>query len=134
MTLAELIVLVALITVLGGAAAPNLASLLGSIRLPLAAHQLAADLTAARATAVLRNTGARVTFTDHAYAVEYDLGTPRAVGARLPAGVRVARLPVSGEIRFYPSGRADNATVVLAGARDARRSVVVNQRGRVGVQ
>jgi Tfp pilus assembly protein FimT len=134
LSVAELVLVLALATVLTGAALPRLSPLLASIRLPVGARQLAADLAVARATAVLRNTNARVTFSADAYTVRYDLGTPQEVFGRLPAGIHVESLPVSETIRFYPTGRADNGTVVLAGSGGARRSIVVNQRGRVVVR
>ncbi len=134
LSLAELVLVLAATTALAGAALPRLSLLLGSIRLPLGARQLAADLALARATAVLRNTNVRVTFSGDAYTVRYDLGVPREVFGRLPAGVHVQSLPASETIRFYPTGRADNGTVVLAGSSGARRSVVINQRGRVVVR
>lgn len=134
LTMAELVLVLAMTTVIAGTALPRVSLLLASIRLPLGARQLAADLALARATAVLRNTSVRVTFSADAYTVRYDLGAPREVFGRLPAGVHVESLPVSQTIRFYPTGRADNGTVVLAGSSGARRSVVVNQRGRVVVR
>jgi Tfp pilus assembly protein FimT len=134
LSVAELVLVLALTTVIAGAALPRLSSLLASIRLPVGARQLASDLAVARATAVLRNTNARVTFSTDAYTVRYDLGAPQEVLGRLPAGVHVESLPVSETIRFYPTGRADNGTVVLAGSSGARRSIVVNQRGRVVVR
>jgi Tfp pilus assembly protein FimT len=134
LSLAELVVAMAAAAVLAGAALPQLSVLLASVRLPLGARQLAADLTLARATAVLRNTNVRVTFSSETYTVHYDAGAPGEVFGRLPAGVRVESLPASQTIRFYPTGRADNGTVVLAGGSGAHRSVVVNQRGRVVVR
>ena len=134
LSLMELVVVLATTTILAGAALPRLSLLLASIRLPVGARQLAADLAQARGAAVLRNTNARVTFSADTYTVRYDVGEPREVFARLPAGVHVESLPASATIRFYATGRADNGTVVLAGGSGAHRSVVVNQRGRVVVR
>jgi Tfp pilus assembly protein FimT len=133
-SLAELVVVMAFASIMAGAALPRLSLLLASIRLPIGARQLAADLALARATAVLRNTNVRVTFAADAYTVRYEIGAPREVLGRLPAGVHVESLPASEAIRFYATGRADNGTVVLAGSSGARRSIVVNQRGRVVVR
>jgi hypothetical protein len=111
-----------------------MAALLAAVRLPLAARQLATDLGVARATAVLRNTRASVTFVTGGYTVAYEIGEPARVAATLPAGVRVLTTPVSGTLRFFPSGGADNGTVVLAGPGGRRRAVVVNQRGRIVIR
>jgi len=134
LSLMELVVVLATTTILVGAALPRLSLLLAFVRLPVGARQLAADLAQARGAAVLRNTNARVTFSADTYTIHYDVGAPREVFGRLPASVHIESLPASGTIRFYPTGRADNGTVVLAGGSGAHRSVVVNQRGRVVVR
>jgi Tfp pilus assembly protein FimT len=134
LTLAELLVGAAVASILVGVAVPSVATLLASVRLPLGARQVAADLHVARATAVLRNTRARVTFTHRGYTVQYEAGEPREVGAALPPSIRVVSLPRSGMVRFFPTGSADNATVTLGGPSGERRFVVVNQRGRVVIR
>jgi hypothetical protein len=102
--------------------------------LPLAARRLATDLHVVRATAVLRNTRAQVTFARDRYTTRYEAGVPRTVDAALTPGVRVARLPRSGVLRFFPTGRADNGTVVLTTSTRDVRSVVINQRGRIAIR
>ena len=134
LTFAELLVSLAVAAILFGVATPRIAMMLGAIRLPLGTRQLASDLNMARTTAVLRNTRGRMTFSGNAYTTRYDAGEPREVRGALPAGVRIARVPRSGAVRFFPTGRADNATVVVAGANGRRRSVVINQRGRVVIR
>lgn len=134
LTLAELLLGLSVGAILAGVGVPPAARLLASIRLPLAAHRLAADLSLARSTAVLRNTRARVTFDENRYTVHFDAGEPNEVHAILQAGIRIGRVPRSGMLRFFPTGRADNGTVVLAAASGSSRSVVVNQRGRIVVR
>lgn len=133
-TLAELLVVVAVTSIIGAAAVPRVGPVLAAIRLPLGARQLATDLSVARATAVLRNTRAHITFRENAYTVRYDAGEPAEILAILPPGIRIVDLPTSGMLRFFSSGSADNGTVVLAAASGNRRAVVVNQRGRVVVR
>jgi len=133
-TLAELLLGLALAAILASVGLPHAASLLATIRLPLSAHQLASDLSLARADAVLRNTPARVTFTGNRYTVRFDAGEPSEVQAALHPGVLVASAPRSGMVRFFPTGRADNGTVVLTTSLGGTRSVVVNQRGRIVVR
>jgi Tfp pilus assembly protein FimT len=134
MTVVELLVGLAFGAILAGAGVLNAARFLATIRLPLGARQLASDMSLARATAVLRNTRARVTFADDRYSVHFDLGEPREMHATLQPGIHVASAPRSGSIRFFPTGRADNGTVVLATDWGGRRSVVVNQRGRIAIR
>ncbi len=134
LTVAELLTVVAVVSILTAASVPRLVALFAAVRLPLGARQLAADLGVARATAVLRNARASVTFIADGYTVRYDAGEPATVSAALPPGVRIRETPVSGMIRFFPSGTADNGTVVLAGAAGGTRAVVVNQRGRIVVR
>jgi Tfp pilus assembly protein FimT len=133
-TIAEALAAAAVVGIVMAASAPRVAALLAAIRLPLAARQLAADLGVARATAVLRNARASVTFAANGYSVRYEVGEPSRVSATLPAGVRIQTTPASGTLRFFPSGGADNGTIVLAGAGGQRRAVVVNQRGRIVIR
>ena len=133
-TVVELLLGLALGAILAGAGALNAARLLATIRLPLGARQLASDMSLARATAVLRNTRARVTFDGDHYSVHFDAGEPREMEVALQPGIHVASVPRSGSVRFFPTGRADNGTVVLARDWGGRRSVVVNQRGRIAVR
>ena len=45
----------------------------------------------------------------------------------------MSRTTSGGDVRFFSSGMVDNATFTL-GVGDARRRVIVNQRGRVTVE
>ena len=133
-TLAELLVVIAMLGLLLTASLPGLAGQLAAARLPLAARTLAAHLGLARTNAVLRNSRATVTFTENGYVVRYESGTPATTAATLLPGIHVQRTPVSGVVRFHPSGIAENGTVILVGASGDTRAVVVNQRGRITVQ
>ncbi len=75
-----------------------------------------------------------MTFDDNRYTVSFDVGEPSEVETVMQPGVHVARLPRSGMVRFFPTGRADNATMVLTTSSGGSRSVVINQRGRVVVR
>jgi Tfp pilus assembly protein FimT len=134
MTLAELLLALVLASILMTAGALQVSRFLASIRLPLAARRLAADLHVARATAVSRNTRAHVTFAGGRYSILYGSGEPREVHAALDEMVRIVAVPRAGILRFFSTGYADNGTIVLATASGSRRSVVVNQRGRIIVR
>jgi Tfp pilus assembly protein FimT len=134
MTLAELLLVLALSSILMTAGTLQVSRFLASIRLPLAARQLASDLHVARATAVSRNTRAQVAFADGRYSIRYDSGDPREVHATFDRTIRIVAVPRAGILRFFSTGYADNGTIVLATASGGRRSVVVNQRGRIVVR
>jgi Tfp pilus assembly protein FimT len=134
LTVLELIVTLGLLTIVTAIGVSSLAASLAALRLPLGARQLADDLYAARSTALLRNTPARITFTDTAYRIAFAAGEPADHGADLPPGIRIVERPRAGLLRFFPSGLADNGTVVLAASSGRRRTVVVNQRGRITVR
>ncbi len=51
-------------------------------------------------------------------------------GFAFAPGITLRNVPARGRLRFYASGLADNATIVL-GTDDATTSIVVNQRGIV---
>ncbi len=109
-------------------------------------NSLAANshLNAARSTVVQALIDARLQAASRAETVELaigsrSLGPARAGGGavlsaevRLPAGTYVARAPARGRVRFFATGLADNATVVVAASGSAgEASVVVNQRGMI---
>jgi len=131
LTVAELLAAIAVLSVLAGLTTLRAARLMSSIHLPLDARRLAADLSLARATAVLRNTRATITFTHHAYTVRYDRGAPEKTRGVLHRDVGIVAIPRAGALSCYASGRCDNGTVVLASNAGERRSVVLNMRGRV---
>jgi hypothetical protein len=134
LTALELIITLGIIAILTAIGVSNLSALLGALRLPVGARQLADDLGTARSTAVLRNTLARITFTNTGYTIRFAAGEPAEHRADLPPGIQIVQTPGSGLLRFFPSGLADNGTVMLAATSGRRRTVVVNQRGRITIR
>jgi len=133
-TLAELLLVLGLVSILSTVGAIEVSRFLASLRVPLAARQLATDLHVARATAVARNARARITFTTGGYRIRYERGNPRETHAALPNAVRIVTAPRSGTLRFWPTGTVDNGTIVLAAMNGGQRAIVVNQRGRVSIR
>lgn len=138
LTLLELLVTLA---VLGGVAAgavlvwPRIDA---GLRLEAAVRQLAADLHDARGLAVASAARTRVVLA--AGATAYDVERADDDGAfqrrarrALPRGIRVAAVNSGGDLVFTARGNAENGTVTLADGRGARKSLRLNQRGRVTV-
>lgn len=115
LTLAELLVVVALVAVLAGLALPPLARGARLRVIRAAALQLDADLTAARSRAVVRNTRFGVSFVvtePGAYRIvsEDDLtpdpGTGRLSGSRVPLEEALRDAVQAGPVRRLPAGVA----------------------------
>ena len=131
-SLVETVVMLGVAGILLGAAWPHAADFLDVVELRSAAVRFAAALSRGRTAALTEG---------RAWRLRID-GTSRFVMApldddappeRLPDGVFFAGATSGGDVRFFPSGLVDNATFTL-GVGDARRRVIVNQRGRVTVE
>jgi Tfp pilus assembly protein FimT len=123
-----------LATVLAGVSVVRLVELVQTVRLAGAAREVATALRLARGVALSADAAIEVRF-DLARAVceTRDRAGILLETRRLPPGVGFSGLPARARVLFGGLGAAENATITLAaGAR--RRSVVVNQRGRVRVQ
>jgi prepilin-type N-terminal cleavage/methylation domain-containing protein len=130
-TLLETLVVMAIAAVLATASFPRAAGLLRDLELRGAVVQLGGAIVRGR-TAALREgrTWALV-----AHGRSFSLGPLGEEGAResLPGRVAISAATSGGEVRFSPTGIAENATFTLA--LDAvERRVVVNQRGRVTLE
>lgn len=132
-TLLEALLGLALASILTGIGATRLVALVDGARLAGTARTLATALRLARGRAL----GAGIPIE-----VRFDVAgrhwTVRAAGhvldaQALPPPVVFATVPARQRIVFGALGTADNATVTLA-AGERRRSVIVNQRGRVRFQ
>ena len=60
-----------------------------------------------------------------------ELALPDGHSVALPKGFRIVAAPADGDVAFFASGVADNATVVLLGPNDREIRTVVHQRGRI---
>ena len=131
-SLVETVVVVAVAGILVGAAWPRAADLLDTVALRSAAVRFASALARGRTAALTEGRAWRLRV----------YGTTRSVLAPLDGDAAAEPLPgrtffagatSGGDVRFFPSGLADNATFTL-GVGDARRRVILNQRGRVTVE
>jgi prepilin-type N-terminal cleavage/methylation domain-containing protein len=131
-TLLELLVTLAVIGLMAVAAWPRLTAMGAGLELRAGVMRLASAFLRARTAALARGRAWEVRVLDDRTFAVGAVGEA-AVRTELPPGVRFVRSTAGGVVRFSPSGRAGNATLVLA-ASGLRRSVVVNQRGRVSVR
>jgi len=128
-SLVEMVVVLAVAGVLLGAAWPSVAGYLETVELRSAALRFAAALARGRVGALTEGRIWEIRVAD----LRSFVLAPQGVGGgaeRLAGAAFFAGATSGGDVRFFPSGLADNATFTL-GAGDARRRVIVNQRGRV---
>ncbi|MEW6269107.1 MAG: type II secretion system protein [Thermodesulfobacteriota bacterium] len=133
-SLVEIVLAVALAGVMLGVAWPSVASYREAAELRSATLRLASALARGRVAALtegrtwlLRLDGIR------RWVLAPLDESPDAPAEELPGATFVAAATSGGDVRFFPSGLADNATFTL-GAGDQRRRVIVNQRGRITVE
>jgi Tfp pilus assembly protein FimT len=121
--------------VLLGAALPGVAAYLDTAELRSASVHFAAALSRGRVAALTEGRTWRLYLADaRRYALGPQDGEDAEVAVEhLPGDAFFAGATSGGDVRFFPSGLVDNATFTL-GAGDARRRVIVNQRGRVTVE
>lgn len=132
-SLVETIAVLALGAVLLGAAVPAVARLLDTVELRSATVRLGAALARGRVAALTEGRVWRLAVAGTRSFVLAPVGDEEALAEALPGATFFAGATSGGDVRFFPSGLADNATFTL-GAGDARRRVIVNQRGRVTVE
>jgi prepilin-type N-terminal cleavage/methylation domain-containing protein len=136
-TLLELVVVVAIVLVVAAGAMLAWPRVEAAFALETGLHQLASELQVARALAVASAGRVRVVLRvgERRYrrerALEGGYEVDR-VGA-LPSGIAVAAVGSGGDLAFSGRGDGENATVVLADRRGVRRSLVLNQRGRMTI-
>ncbi len=134
-TLLELLVALAAAGVLIGTAVLGAGAFLARLELRAGALRTAGAALRARSAAVREGRAWALAAGTRSLVAGPVGGEPRLV-VRLPPRVRLVRATSGGEVRFDPTGRAENATFTLAldGGRDGVARVVVNQRGRVRVE
>ena len=148
-TLTELMVTIAIISVLSAIATPNVLQWMQSRKLTVGTQEILSALNAARFRAVKDNAHAIINFntTQDSYRVFLDLnrnnrwddGTDTGLAAeKMPAGISITEASFAGGaswIRFdgqgLPNGLGGHVVIVDPGGR--MRQVVVNVTGRIQV-
>jgi len=141
-TLVEIIIVIAVITIIAALAYPNFQGFMASRRLNGAARQVQGDLLAARMRSVSENREIKVKFINgNQYTMFYDynnngqVDTGEAIETRdiHPVYYDVVITPVSGYAPlFYPRGTANTGEITLTGTAGSK-TVTVNTVGRVGI-
>ena len=137
-TVLELLVAIAIAAIVAGGGVLVWPRFGAALRLEVALHQLAADLRQAQTLASATAGRVRLVFarggTTYVRERADDAGTYRADETyRLPPGITVADVNSGGDLIFSARGQAENGTVVLGDGRGVRRSLRINQRGRITV-
>jgi len=124
-TLLETLVVIAIMALIAGIVAPNMAQALNVLTLHETARVLQADLRVARATAI--RTGQKVDLTASNNGHEYDwIGGSRF----LPSGVT---LKMSNPVVVYPDGSLESASMVLTSGRRQYQVYLDSTTGAVSV-
>lgn len=131
LTLAEVLVAIAVATVILGIAVPSFFALLPGFRLSGAARQVATDLQLARMRAISQNTANTVTFNTATGAYSFSLGPEaRDIDSLYPG---IAFAAVSANPTFTARGTTTAAVTITISNGTNQRLVCVNAIGRVNV-
>jgi prepilin-type N-terminal cleavage/methylation domain-containing protein len=151
-TLLEVLIALAILTILGGIVFLQFQPIFAQTRLGTATRQVTTDLQYVRAKAISQNRRFRVTFrpASNDYIVEKNengswephvlhshTGTATSVAPLdLPQSVRIAALNSDGDIIFLPRGSVDTGMTITLGTiyTEDTRQVVVNLAGRVRIE
>jgi prepilin-type N-terminal cleavage/methylation domain-containing protein len=130
-TLIETLVVVAVAGIVAATCAAATTSLAAALRLTATSRSLAQAIRETRARAMAEGIPLEVVLdtATATWSVRSLDGTIRHVET-MPAPVTFVSVPASGRLRFESTGTAANGTIVLGSTTTARRSIVVNQRGR----
>lgn len=133
-SLVELLIVVAVFTVISAAVVPQIRRSMAVSRLQTSANQLATELNYARTIAVSRNTIFEMDLTTTSFQIvdPDDEDNPPRRPKDLEPGIFLVTRP-AGTIRFYPRGNADAGVIVLGGEFDERVAIRVVESGMVDV-
>ncbi|MBI4489694.1 MAG: GspH/FimT family pseudopilin [Deltaproteobacteria bacterium] len=137
-TLVEIVVALALFSILAAIAIPQWGALLPTFRLNSAARQIQSELNRVKARAVSENTNFRLVFLAASYGIERDNGTgyeTTGEGKPLPEGIDV-RSTTTSTLGFTARGTATpgtGGTVKLCNIKEAGKNVVVSSTGRIRI-
>jgi len=137
-SLVELIVAIGVAAVLLSSAVLALPRVDAAMQLDTGLRQIAADLQAARTTAIASAHRVRIVFTVGTDRYRRDLADDggqyhRDLDRFLPRGIRILTANAGAVVVFSARGDAQNATITLADVHGTSRAVVINQRGRITI-
>ena len=129
-TLLELIVAIAIASVVTGIAIPSFLSWMPTLRLSSGARQVAMDLQVARMKAISQNASNTVTFNVSAGTYTFTLGSDARNLGELYPGISIASAP---NPTFTPRGTASAAVTITLSNGSAQKLVCVKTVGRVNI-
>ncbi len=127
----EVVLILTLFGIVTAAAVPSMVAARTGVELRSAALGLVGAMVRARRGALAEGRSWQVRVRDR----RVDLIPAGVSGSSelLAGGAELAGATSGGDVRFFPDGLAENATFTLE-LRGQRRSVIVNQRGRLRVE
>lgn len=136
-SLIELLIVLAVLTIVASFAVPSMQRSLSASRLQTSADQLAAELNFARTISVSRNAAFAVQFNSAQRTFQIvdpeDPEHPPRVAKTLEPGVSFGSVPGS-QVQFFPRGHAQSGTIRLTSQWGQRIDIVVLSTGMVEVQ
>jgi len=137
-TLAEILFVLAIFSVLAAIAIPDWASLLPTHRLNSAARQIQSQLATIKSRAVAKNASYRLSFSTTGYVIQTDPGSgwqSAGESGALPEGIAITS-SIPSALGFTARGTATpgtGGTVKLCNGMNAGTNVVVSSTGRIRI-
>ncbi|MBW1616211.1 MAG: GspH/FimT family pseudopilin [Deltaproteobacteria bacterium] len=144
-TLYELIITMAVISILSAIAAPYFTRLSAGFKLNSATREMQADLQAARLFAINKNSYAVINFYKDSYKVFIDNGKnsgdwnqdadeKTVINRPLPAGIYLSSNCLNNRLRFTPTGTVASRSVFLTNKNDKNKTISMSRTGRINVK
>ena len=135
-TLTEILVAMAIMSILAAIAIPNWSTLLPTYALSGAARQVQSELQKTKSRAVSENTAYRLVFSSTSYSIERDTGSGyQSAGENkpLPEGITLGSLSAT-TLSFTTGGGSNGGTIMLCNIKNAGYNVVVaSTTGRITI-
>ncbi|OGP17279.1 MAG: hypothetical protein A2V21_302860 [Deltaproteobacteria bacterium GWC2_55_46] len=137
-SLVELIIVIALATILMAIAAPSIISQLSHLRLTRTVRDVATELNAARLKAIAQNTSFRVDFSGGTYNLWiYSGGAwvdyPTRGQGELGAGIDITSPGDTFSVQFYTNGAATATTICVNNTQKSDDRMQINVTGTTGM-
>ncbi len=144
-TLYELIITMAVISILSAIAAPYFIRLSADFKLNSATRGMQSDLQAARLFAINKRRYAIINFYKDSYTVFIDNGKDSGdwnqdadektvINRLLPAGIYLSSNFSKNRLRFHPTGTVSSGSIILINKNDKSKKISMSRTGRINVK